>query len=463
MSRGPRIAVVGGGIAGLAAAWDLSRSGAAVTLFEAGGRLGGKIDTGPLAGMAVDAGPDAFLARVPHAAELCREVGLGDDLVAPATRHAWLWHDGALRRFPEGLMLGVPTDLHAIAESGLLSPAALAALRADEACDDPTVPGDAPTAPDGGRDETIGALIRRRLGAEVLDTLVDPLLAGIFAGDTDQLSAAAAAPQLAAAAAAGPSLVRAARAQIAAGAARADQPVFLTVRGGLSRLVDALAAPLDVRLASPVAALAQSARGLSLTGPGGTFEADGVVLAAPGPAAGRLLAPFTPNAATLADLEYASVTLVSFGFAPGRLGTPLEGSGFLVPRRAGLLLTACSWASSKFAHYGSDGWSRLRVSTGRWGDDRHLQLDDDALAAALRADLAATMGVTAEPDEVRVSRWPASLPQYRVGHLDRVAAVEADLADHPVVLAGATLRGVGLPACIDGARRAARSLLAQLG
>ncbi len=461
MSRVPRIAVVGGGIGGLAAAWELHQAGAAVTVFEAGPRLGGKIETGPLAGMAVDAGPDAFLARVPHATDLCREVGLGDDLVAPATRHAWLWHNGSLRRFPEGLMLGVPTDLVAIARSGLLSADALAALRADEAR---TEPASSATGGSGGsRDETIGALVRRRLGAEVLDTLVDPLLAGIFAGDTDQLSVAAAAPQLAAAAAAGPSLVRAARAQVAAGAGRADQPVFLTVRGGLSRLVDALAAPLDVRLDSAVTTLRRTPAGFTVGTAGSLLDVDGVVLAVPGPLAGPMLAPLSPLASTLSDLDYASVTLVSFGFAPGRIGTPLEGSGFLVPRRAGLTMTACSWASSKFAHYGTDGWSRLRVSAGRWGDDRQLRLDDGALVAALTRDLATTMGVTAAPDEVRVSRWPRSLPQYRVGHLDRVAALEADLADSPLVLAGATLRGVGLPACIDGARRAALTLLARLG
>jgi oxygen-dependent protoporphyrinogen oxidase len=454
--RRARVAVVGGGIGGLAAAWELTRGGAEVILYESAPRLGGKIETSPLAGMPVDAGPDAFLARVPAAADLCREVGLGEALTAPATRHAWLWHDGALRPFPEGLLLGVPTDLNAIERSGLLSATAVAALRADEAR---TVVDPPPAA----GDETIGDLIRRRLGQEVLNTLVDPLLAGIFAGDTDQLSVAAAAPQLASAAAAGPSLVAAARAQLSRAGATADQPVFLTVAGGLGRLVAALAsAPRDHRLGSVVTHLApEPAGGLTVVSGGRSEGVDGAVLAVPGPVAAPLLQPFSGAASALAGLDYASVTLVSFAYRTTVIDR--EGSGFLVPRSAGLLMSACSWASSKFAHYGSDGTARLRVSTGRWGDDRHLRLDDAALVAGLRADLALTMGVTAEPDEVRISRWPSSLPQYRVGHLDRVGTLEAELAPLPIRVAGASLRGVGLPACIDGARRAAREVLAQLG
>ncbi|MPY95842.1 MAG: protoporphyrinogen oxidase [Acidimicrobiia bacterium] len=473
MSRPPRVAVVGGGITGLAAAFELARAGADVVLHEAANVLGGKVRTGPFAGAALDAGPDAFLARAPWARELCDEVGLADDLVAPATRHAYLWAGGELRPFPHGLLLGVPTDLDALARSGLLSTAGV-----DRVAEDLTRPDDAPPA---GTDEAIGALVRRRLGAEALDRLVDPLLSGVFAGDVERLSAAAAAPQLAAAAASGPSLVRGARQALARAAALSREamppggepggpaPVFLTVRGGLGRLVARLHEAVGAertRLGSRVEGLRRTAGGYELQAGGGVEAHDAVLVASPAPEASRLLAALDPGAAAvLAGIEYASVALVSFAYPLAAVPRPLDGSGFLVPRSAGLLMTACSWSSSKWAHVGGDGTARLRVSAGRDGDDRIAALDDGALVSALRADLRTTMGIDAEPAQVRVTPWPASLPQYRPGHLDRLASLEASLAGAApgVVATGAAFRGVGLPACIDQGRQAARRLLGRLG
>lgn len=475
MTRPASVAVVGGGITGLAAAFELHRAGAQVRLHEATA-VGGKILTSAFAGTALDAGPDAFLARVPWAVELCEEVGLGGELVAPASRHAYLWADGELRPFPTGLLLGVPTDLDALARSGLLSPAGVA-----RAAEDLTRPGDAPPP---GTDETIGALVRRRLGPEALDRLVDPLLSGVFAGDVERLSAAAAAPQLAAAAA-GASLIEGARralaraeaaaaaAAAATGAARTvhdePPPVFLTVRGGLHRLTDRLVdalGPGAVACPSTVDAVRPAGGGYELATTGGTERHDGVLLTTPARAAARLLAPLDRGAAaTLAAIEYASVVLVSFAYDVADVARPLDGSGFLVPRSAGLLMTACSWSSTKWAHLGGDGVARLRVSAGRDGDERIAGLDEAALVRALRQDLHTTMGVTAEPLATRVTPWPRSLPQYRPGHLARLADLEAALAGRApgVVATGAAFRGVGLPACIDQGRRAARRLLARLG
>ncbi len=475
MTATPRVAVVGGGIAGLAAAWQAHIQGAQVTLYEASSHLGGKIATGPFGGLDLDAGPDAFLNRVPWARQLCEEVGLGDELVAPATRHAYLWADGALRPFPTGMLLGVPTDLDALSASGLLSAAGVARV-----AEDLVRPADAPPAED---DETIGALVRRRLGAEALDRLIDPLLSGIFAGDTDRLSAAAAAPQLRAAAAADASLVAGARHVLARTQATtrpvapgADAPVFLTVRGGLARLVDAIVDRVvgvsgvpgaAVRTGCPVHALQPGAHGgyLVVT-PAGREHHDAVIVTAPAPVAAALLAPLAPEAATtLGAIDYASVVLVSFAYRAADVDRPLDGSGFLVPRSAGMVMTACSWSSSKWAHLGGDGTVRLRVSAGRDGDGRIAGLDNEDLVSALRLDLGTTMGITAAPAGVRVSPWPSSLPQYRPGHLARVAAVEADVADRSPGLAvtGAAFRGVGLPACIDQGRRAAAAIIERLG
>ena len=462
------VAVLGGGIAGLTAAFELRRLGLKPLLFEAGDRLGGKILTTPFAGVALDAGPDAFLARVPWASELCHDLGVGDELVAPATSSAFVFSNGQLRRFPAHLMLGVPTDLDALRRSGLISAAGV-----ERAAQDLIRPYDGP-----GTDESIGSLVRRRLGAEILDKLIDPLLSGIFAGDSDQLSVAAAAPQIAAAAAGG-SLIAGARALLpvpsagtgsATGAASGSAaPVFLTLPGGLGRLVDLLAQRIgadNIRLKSPVEGLQRSDRGWLVAVAGGrAVPVDAVVVTTPAPVSARLLAEACRSAAgVLGGIEYSSVVLTSFAWPSAALGRPLDGSGFLVPRSEGLLMTACSWSSAKFAHLGGDGVARLRVSAGRWGDDRIAGLSDTDLVDRLRADLAVTMGIEAPPVEVRISPWPNGLPQYWPGHLDRLAAAEAALADQApgIVVTGAAFRGVGLPAGIHQARRAAEQIAATL-
>lgn len=440
----PSVAVVGGGIAGLTAAWDLARAGWAVTVLEADDRLGGKVRTEPFAGVDLDLGPDAFLARRPEAIDLCAELGLDDQLVAPATTAASVWSRGRLRRLPEGLVLGVPADAIALARSRVLSP-----LGTARAAIEPLLPG-RPLSAD--EDVAVGALARRRLGTEAASRLVDPLLGGINAGDTDRLSVDAVAPQLAAAARRSRSLVRGVR---ATGGSAGAGPVFLTLPGGLGRLVDVLAAGLanlgvDVRTGAPVHDLTP-------------LDADGVVLAVPAHAAAPLLRPLVPEAAAgLADIEHASVALVALAY-PSEALPPLPGSGFLVPRTEGRLMTACSWSSSKWPHLAAPGQTILRLSAGRAGDGRAPAMDDDDLVARLGTELRAAMGVTAAPTAVRVARWPNGFPQYAPGHLDRMAAVRTLLDERlpGVALAGAALGGVGLPACIASGRAAARRLRAK--
>jgi oxygen-dependent protoporphyrinogen oxidase len=496
------VAVIGGGIAGLAAAWELTRggSGCRVTLVEASERLGGKIETAPFAGVELDGGPDAFLARVPAATQLVREAGLADDLVAPGTGQAWLWTRGRLRRLPTGLVLGVPVDLGALARSAVLPRAATA-----RAALDLVLPG-SPVGPD--EDVAVGRLVRRRMGRSVQEGLVDPLLGGINAGHTDHLSAAVAAPQLLAAARRQASLVRALRAAGTGGSASGaitvaappagratsepppvvgdtaglstvgdgdrplpgGHPVFLTVRGGLARLVDAVAAGLAASgcalvVGDPVSGLAAAPHGWDLRlASGRVIAARGVVVACPAPAAATLLRPTSPGAAAdLAGVATASVALVSLAY-PANGQPDWEGSGFLVPRSERRFITAASWVGQKWAHLAVPGRLLVRASAGRIDDERIASLDDDELADAVHRDVAAAMGLRGGPVERRVHRWPAAFPQYEVGHLERIDRLERRLqADAPgVALAGAALRGVGLATCIAGGRAAAERVRSHL-
>jgi protoporphyrinogen/coproporphyrinogen III oxidase len=455
------LAVVGGGISGLAAAWAGMRQGADVVVLEAGDAPGGKLRTSPIAGIEIDEGADAFLARVPEAVALCEELGLGAELVPPATGSAYLWIDGVLRPLPPEQLLGVPTDLDAVGASGILSAAGVERARADL-----TAPDDAPR--DG--DEAIGALVRRRLGDEVLDRLVAPLLGGIWAGDCDRLSLRVAAATLAEARDRDASLIRGAATLRAEALERGDdRPVFLAPRGGMARLVDALTERLGERLrcGAPVIGLAPDGAGWRLaTGSAGHVGAHGspavladrVVLTTPAYVTGPLLANVAPELTTfLSGIDYASVVLTVLVAPREGIDHPLDGSGFLVPQSSGRLLTACSWMTSKWAHLDGDPSTVvLRASAGRVGDQRAMTLTDDELVAALVEDLRDTIGLHAAPSAVRVNRWERSFPQPRPGHLDALAAAELALAERApgLTMAGAWALGVGIPACIRAAARA---------
>ena len=454
-----RAVVVAAGISGLAAAHALAVEGHDVTVLEAADRLGGKIRTSEFAGRRVDEGPDAFLARVPHAVELSRRLGIGDALVSPATGSASLWLDGVLKPIPPGLVLGVPVDFEPLADSGVLSAEGL-----ERARQEPTLPG-APVTDD----VTIGDLIRRRYGAEVHERLVDPLLGGINAGRTEELSLDVGAAQLAAVARRAASLTEGLRAQREANPPDPTAPVFYAPRDGMATLVDALAGALvglgaEIRTHAAVSAIERRAdRWLVVReGDGGVHDADAVVLAAPAFAAAPLLAPLSPEAADrLAGVRYASVTLVSLAYAESALARgPLPGSGFLVPRTEGRLLTACSVFSNKWPHLAAPGSVVLRASVGRHGDERWRNFDDESLVEAVHDELAAAYGLAEGPTEARTSRWDRSFPQFPAGHLPVMAGVEGALRrDAPgIAVTGAYLKGVGIPACIGAAQAAVAQL-----
>ncbi len=446
------VVVVGGGITGLTAAFELRRAAdpPRVTVLEASGRLGGMILTTPFAGLpAVDAGPDSVLARVPWAVELLRQLGLSDELVAPATGKASLWWRGALHPIPPGLVLGLPTGLPALAHSRLLSWPGKARAAIE------------PLLPRTDGDDDLGLTVRRRFGPQVYDRLVGPLVGSINAADPGRISLAATAPQVAEAAARHRSLLLGLRS--GRSVASPDAPIFLTHPGGLGHVVHRLAAALrddgvDLRVGHTVSALEPAAEGGFVVG---GVRADAVVLAVPAAAAATALAALAPGAATgLRAIRYASVAMVTLAW-PEAAARGFDGSGYLVPAAEQRHVTACSWASSKWPYLKPDGQVLLRASLGRDGDEHALAFDDEAMVSATVDDLRRHLGLRGEPSAARVVRWPQSFPQYEPGHLERVAAIEAQ-APAGVVLAGAAYRGIGIASCIRQGRDAARATVARL-
>ncbi len=443
-----RAVVVGAGITGLTTGLTLQERGVDVVVLEAGSRPGGKILTTEVLGTPVDAAADAFLVRETHMTDLCEQLELGPDLVAPATGAASVWFGGALRPLPRRQFLGVPLDLDELSRTGLVSAEGVA-----RAAQDLDAPADAPAG-----DESVGSLVRRRLGDEVMDRLVGPLLGGINAGDADRLSLQAGVPQLAAATAHHQSLIRSVRIHLDNTRRDPDAPLFLTHPNGLGQVVDALATRLGprLRLGEPVSRLERARSGWRV-GTSTEIDADAVVLTSPAFAAASMLRTIAPGAAQLLDrIRYASVVMVTLAHAARNL-EGLDGAGFLVSRTEGLTMTACSYASRKWAHLNEGPFRYLRVSAGHAGDDRPLAMADDELIQVLRRELDWTAGIGAEPEEVRITRWPRSFPQYQPGHTELVTGIDAILAEEApgVTVAGAAYRGLGLPACVHQGRRAA--------
>lgn len=448
------VAVVGGGIAGLAAAYEAAQRGARVTVLEASGRIGGKLAISEVGGLAVDEGAESMLTRVPDGIGLLGELGL--EHVAPATSSAGVWSRGRLRPLPPRTLLGVPTDLPALAASGVLSGRGLNRVPLDL-----LLPG-RPTS----EDVSVGSLVGRRLGREVVERLVDPLLGGVYAGRADLLSLHATLPQLVPHLAGRRSLLLAARAALPAAAPGAPSP-FGTLPDGLGTLPARLCAAsgAELRLRTTVRELARTPSGWRLTlGSAAAPEAldvDAVVLAVPAAPAARLLSGVAPTAAAeLATVEYASVALVTLVLAAPVGGS---GSGFLVPAVEGRTTKAVTYFSRKWGQRPTAPFV-LRASVGRHGESADLQRTDDDLVRAVVQDLEAMVGPLPQQIDSRVTRWGGALPQYAVGHLERVRRVRDAVARQPgLAVAGAAYDGVGIPACIRSGRGAARAVLGQNG
>ncbi|MGV9501557.1 protoporphyrinogen oxidase [Streptomyces sp. NPDC003642] len=465
-----QVVVVGAGIAGLAAAHRLLQWGARVTVLEASARIGGKLLPGEIAGARVDLGAESMLARRPEAVALAREVGLADRLEPPATATASIWTRGALRPMPKGHVMGVPGTAAAL--SGVLSEEGIARIERDAGLPRTEV----------GDDVAVGEYVAARLGREVVDRLVEPLLGGVYAGDAYRISMRSAVPQLFEAARTHASLTEGVRAiQARAAAAQQTGPVFMGIRGGVGSLPLAVAESVRARggeivTGAPVTELRRVARqdpsggaGPREAGPGdgagapGTWrvvagdrvlEADAVVLAVPAPAAARLVRAESPGAAAGLDtVEYASMALVTLAYRRAGTGLP-DGSGFLVPPVDGRTIKASTFASHKWGWIAEENPDLvvLRTSVGRYGETEILRRDDSELVEVSRHDLKAATGLDATPVATRVTRWDDGLPQYPVGHHARVARIREQIALLPgLAVCGAPYDGVGIPACIASA------------
>jgi protoporphyrinogen/coproporphyrinogen III oxidase len=468
----PSVVIVGGGISGLAAAFFLRAADATVTLLEGAPRLGGKLAVSEVAGIAVDEGAEALLARRPEGTGLIGAVGLDGQLVNPGTTAAGIWTRGRLCPLPRRQFMGVPADLGELEASGILSADGLTRARADL-----ELPA---TARDG--DVPVASYVAARFGQEVVDRLVDPLLGGVYAGRSDRLSFDATLPALAQESRQHRSLAEAAGTLLPPPrpgdggrppAGTPARPVFTTLADGLGTLPSALAAASQaaIRTGAMTRELARTEAGWRLTiGPTAApefLDADAVILAVPGRPASRLLAPHSPAAAAaLGEIDYASMVIVSLAYPDSAFPVAPGGSGYLVPAVDGRAVKAVTFSTVKWPHLraGGAGLHVVRCSLGRIGEEEVLQRDDAELAGLAAADLAAATGVRGAAVESRVSRWGGGLPQYDVGHLDRVARIRSAVAALPgLAVCGAAYDGIGIPACIASARQAADQVLAYLG
>ncbi len=499
----PHVVIVGGGIAGLAAAFFLRDEQVRVSVLEGSPRLGGKLSVSEVAGVAVDEGAEALLITRPEATALVAQLGLDAERVEPGTTSSAIWTRGALRPLPRRQFMGVPSDMAELAESGVLSSEGVA-----RALQDLELPA---TVRDG--DVAVARYVGARLGAEVVDRLVDPLLGGVYAGRSEDLSFDATLPALAAASRRYRSLAEAARSLLPASAPPGDQDrqpppgtraggsVFTTLAGGLGTLPDLLAkaSGAQVRTGAMARELSRANGGWRLTVGSAAgaehVDADAVIVAVPARPAGRLLAgvPGTSAAvAALAEISYASMAVVTLAYPPSAFPAPglaaLGWSGYLVPAVDRRAVKAVTFSTVKWPHLvgphvhstgvpdagspesdagspesGAGPLEIIRCSVGRIGEEILLQRADDELASLAAAELADATGVRGAPAATRVTRWGGALPQYSVGHLDRVARIRAAVASQPgLAVCGAAYDGVGIPACIATARAAASHVVAFL-
>jgi protoporphyrinogen/coproporphyrinogen III oxidase len=463
-----KLLIVGGGIAGLAAAhraveWSREHDRSLdLTLLEAADRLGGTIQTERREGFLVECGPDSFLSEKPWALALCRRLGVEGRLVRTDDRfrRTFVVFGGRLHPLPDGFQLLAPTRLRPFLASRLFSWSGKLRMGLDL------------LLPRGGDpDESLGAFVRRRLGAEALERVAQPLVAGIYTADPDELSLRATMPRFMELEQRERSLIlamwRAARRApgVAAGSSGARWSLFVTFAEGMDEMIRVLATrlpPSAVRLKERVAEISRSGTGWRVATAGGAVvEADRVILAPEAHQAARVVRHLDPALAHLLEgIPYASSATVTLAYRREEIAHPLDGFGFVVPHREGRPIIACTFSSVKYPGRAPDGHALLRVFLGGALQEAILGESDEHLVATARAQLEELLGARGEPRFVRVARYPKAMPQYHVGHLARVDAIERRLARHPgLALAGGAYRGVGIADCVRHAEEAATRAL----
>ncbi len=457
------IAIVGGGIAGLSTAWYLEREARAANvalryiLLEESERWGGHIRTERVGDFVVEAGPDSFITQKPWALQLARELGLEDRLLGTNDhmRRVYVLNRGKPTPLPEGVLLIVPTRFAPFAFSSLISPLGKLRMGMDLFI---------PPKRDGA-DETLADFVRRRLGSEALDKIAEPLLSGIYNSEAERQSLLATFPRFRALEEQSGSLTRGMLAARRApnGNGQKPQPMFMSLRGGTGELVDALVARLTgnlrLRRAAQFIARAENGAYALTTADGATLHAQALVVATPSFVAADLLRDLAPQVARdLAAIRYVSTGTLSLAYRVKDIKRPLSGFGLVVPRSERRPINAVTWSSLKFNHRAPDGYALLRVFFGGSRSPQTMELDDDALLASVRNELLTLMGIAAPPLFHRIYRWHRSNPQYDVGHLDRVAALEANLP-MGVYLTGSPYRGVGIPDCVKQGQETAHRVI----
>ncbi len=463
-----RAIVVGGGIAGLSAAYYLRQKdpGARLTVLDSDSRWGGKITTDRVdfgdGQFVIEGGPDTFLATKPYAVDLCRELGLEDRLhgTNPETKNTYVLHNGRLLPLPDGLAMMIPSDVGSILRSGLLSWPAKARMGLDF-----LLPARSPNG-----DESLGAFVSRRLGRAAYENLIEPLMSGIYAGNGDRLSLASTFPYL--------RLMELEYGSIARGALeerkkhagdrgklQGSRSAFLTPTTGLAEIIEALVKRLqadgvELRLHARVRRLAQTADGYQLElADGSSLECESLILATPAPISGTLVNAIDPDlGAALSKIPYSSTATISLAYRQADLQRPLDGYGYVIPRREGRRALACTWTSTKVPHRAPSGYALIRVFVGRADED--LPWSEAELLELAKEELRLTLGIQAEPLVARVFRWPQAMPQYNLGHPDLLARIDSALSRHPgLALAGNGYRGIGIPDCIHSGELAADAVL----
>ena len=441
MNRSRRVAVVGGGVSGLTTAYRLAEAGVDVTVREAADRPGGKLGTTMVGDLRLETGADSFVARKPWAVDLCRDLGLAGVLVTPGAKGAFLWTDRGLVAFPKDAPFGIPGDIGDVVRWPGLSRAgrrraAMDLLRGKRK---------------DGVEETLGSLLRRRLGDEATEMAVAPLLAGLYAGDVDRLSAQATFPELVAWESTQGSLIRGSQAAMRSARRGIPTPMFVRPHGGVGRLTDALAASLGDRVitGSPVGSLAELG------------ETGATVLAVPAFEAARLLSTTAPTSAgALTAIPYASTGVVFMVYPDGTQAAMPDGTGFVVPRGKAPM-TACTWISSKWPDPAFGSRAVVRCYVGGVGDEDVLEASDDDLVDACARHLAAVVDLPTRPQVSAVVRWMRAMPQYEVGHGERVRAIREHLPEG-VFVVGSAYDGVGIPDCVRAAGDTAQQVLTHL-
>ena len=446
-----QVVVVGGGISGLSAAYDLEREGVACTILEKQARPGGVIETRVAGECTLDCGPDSFLSAKPEALALITELGLESEVIGSNDhqRTTYIWKQGRLIPLPEGVMMIVPTRMLPMAKSPLLGWGTKLRMAAEVF-----------RGPGGGAERSVADFVIDHFGRETLDYLAEPLLSGVYGGDPARLSVAGVLPRFLQMEAQYGSLVRGVLNSRGTGALTG--PLFRTLKSGLSKLTGALASRAKICHAQAETIERRESGGFRIRAKGNWIEADRVIVACPAWAAAQLLAPVDAKLAErLGEIEYSSSLTLSLIYRASEFDGIRAGFGFLVPRKERQRLAACTFVGSKFSYRVPEDRIALRCFFGGAGDEAVLGESDEALVAIARRELGRVLGLTAAPVEHVIARWPRSMAQYTVGHAQRIADIGARTTGIPGLhLAGNAYEGIGIPDCIRTGRQAARRILA---